>query len=77
MATKSSPGLIQRFTGRAGRVRFIEALRGQEIVAGDQRVAQALATAAIRQEFPANREILTQGNSDNDICFILSILHGS
>jgi len=72
MATKSSPGLIQRFTGRAGRVRFIEALRGQEIVAGNQRVAHALATAATRQEFPANREILTQGNSDNDICFILS-----
>ena len=72
MATKSSPTLIKRFTGRAGKARFIEALRSQELVARDPQIAQALTAAATRQEFPANCEIFAQGGFDTDIYFILS-----
>ncbi len=72
MSTKSSPSLIKRFTGRAGKARFIEALRNQELVARDESIAKALATAATRREFLANQDIITQGGIDTDIYFVLS-----
>lgn len=72
MASKSSPSLIRRFSGAAGRKRFIEVLQEQEIVAGNKQLARRLAAAATRHELPAGHEFLTQGNSDNEIYFILS-----
>ncbi len=72
MSSKSSPSLIKRFSGRAGKVRLIEALRTQELVAGDQQIATKLAAVATRHEYPANCELMRQGNCDNDIYFIIS-----
>jgi CRP/FNR family cyclic AMP-dependent transcriptional regulator len=72
MAVKSSPTLMKRFIGRAGKARFFEALLSQDLVARDQRIAQALAGVATRQELPANHELVSQGGFDTDIYFILS-----
>lgn len=72
MATKSSPGLLRRFTGRAGKAHFIEALLRQELVARDQKIAQAIAATATRHELPANQQFIAQGGFDTDIYFILS-----
>ena len=44
----------------------------QELVAGHQHIAAALAAVATRREFPANHELMTQGGLDTDIYFILS-----
>jgi CRP-like cAMP-binding protein len=71
MPAKSSPSLIKRFVGAAGRKRFVEVLQEQEIVAGNKQLARRLAAVTTRRELPANHEFLTQGNSDNELYFIL------
>lgn len=44
----------------------------QELVAGHQHIAAALAAVATRHEFPANHELMSQGGFDTEIYFILS-----
>lgn len=69
---KTSPGLITRFSGRNGKQRFIEAIRSQELVAGNLKIATKLAAVAKRHEFPANHEMLTQGGLDTELYLILT-----
>jgi CRP/FNR family transcriptional regulator, cyclic AMP receptor protein len=63
---------MQRFSGRGGKTRLINAICAQEIVAGNQTVAAKLAAAAERYEFRANKNIVAEGGADNHIFFILS-----
>lgn len=69
---KSSPSLIQRFNGRGGKRRLIDVLRNQFLVAGNQEIAVRLAKHATPHELGANRLLLEEGNSDNDLYFVLS-----
>jgi CRP/FNR family transcriptional regulator, cyclic AMP receptor protein len=63
--------LIRRFTGRNGRQKLIEALKEQQLVNGSEPLAKQLADCAECKKIPANRVITKEGNSDNDIHFIL------
>ncbi len=64
--------MILRFTGRGGKNRLIEALREQQLVGGSAQIARQLAKYAECKNLRSNRNVTKEGNSDNDIYFILS-----
>jgi CRP/FNR family cyclic AMP-dependent transcriptional regulator len=72
MPAKDSPSLIKRFSGPAGKRRLVAALRDQFLVAGNNVVARALLRCVSLHELRARQELIKQGNSDNDLYFILS-----
>ncbi len=63
--------LLARFEGDTGKPRLIEVLKRQNIVQGDEDVAVALAERAELMEFEEDDVIITQGDTDNDVYFIL------
>lgn len=72
MPKKSSPNIMHRFSGRDGRGRRIDALQSQILVAGNHAIATKLADHTTISYFNPGDELIIQGNSDNDIYFILS-----
>ncbi len=72
MGIKTNPSVFHRFTGREGKKRLIEAFARQSIVAGDINVAKELARVAHLLDVKPNKDMIVQGDSDNDIYFILS-----
>ena len=72
MSTKSRPKLIQRFTGRGGKARLIDALKNQALIAGNQAIALRFASKAVTQALRKGHALIKQGAADNDIYFVLS-----
>jgi CRP/FNR family cyclic AMP-dependent transcriptional regulator len=61
----------ERFEG-SNRLQLVEALRRQELIAGDVTIAQAFADAGELIEYPKGHAIITQDAHDNDIFFLLT-----
>lgn len=70
--TKSSPSIIDRFVGPAGKKRLKDALCNQELIAGDKSIASQIAAKANPKRFSTGYDIITQGNPDNELFFVLS-----
>lgn len=64
--------MIKRFTGRGGKARLVEALQHQFLVAGDRAVAVKLARNAVLCHLRSDYKLVTEGDTDNDVYFILS-----
>lgn len=61
-----------RFEGTDGWRLLVETLKKQEIVEHDEAFAAFLAEGGELEEFKPNAEIVTQGNSDNEVYFLIS-----
>ncbi len=72
MPAKSSPSIIPRFVGSAGRANLRAAVCAQQSVAGDMALARRLIGAGALHEYPPGKTIVTQGDADNDMYMILS-----
>src|SRR5437762_8880905 len=72
MSIKTRPSLIQRFTGRGGKARLINAFKNQTLVGGDATIALRFANQAVTQALRKGHSLIKQGAADNDIYFILS-----
>jgi len=64
--------LIQRFEGQRGKRLLVDALSAQWLVGHDRNLAEALANAAELRELTAGEVLIAQGDSDNDIYFVLA-----
>ncbi len=64
--------LKERFEGNAGRRLLIDALKTQKMVAGNTALAEELANLVTVMAIKTGEKIIIQGNSDNDIFFILA-----
>ena len=64
--------MLERFTGAEGRRFIIEALAFQTLIAGDRHLAATLCDLSVVEGFEPGSIITQQGDSANDICFILS-----
>jgi CRP/FNR family transcriptional regulator, cyclic AMP receptor protein len=62
----------ERFEGSAGRRLLIEALKTQKMVAGNTALAEELADLVTVMAVKTGEKIIIQGDSDNDIFFILT-----
>lgn len=72
MAKKSTPSIIPRFSGQAGRKNLLAGVCAQQIVSGEMALARRLARVGSLHEFSAGRVISRQGDIDNDIYLILA-----
>lgn len=72
MAAKSPQSMVARYAGKSGRQRLVDALCIQPVVAGNQTIAQKLAAVGTLAEVKSGKTIIQQGDSDNDMYFILS-----
>lgn len=68
------PSILPRFQGTDGKKRLTEALMPQTLIGGNRNLAEAIAKKASLFEFlpSTNVKIITQGDSDNDIYFIIA-----
>lgn len=64
--------MLERFTGAEGRRFIIEALEFQPLIAGDHQLAATLCDLSLIEGLEPGSIITQQGDSANDICFILS-----
>jgi CRP/FNR family transcriptional regulator, cyclic AMP receptor protein len=64
--------MIHRFQGEAGKRLLVEAFRRQHIIRNDVDLATALAEVCSLMEFNAGDLIITQGEADNCIYFIVT-----
>ena len=64
--------MIERFTGPEGDEKLLAAMGQQQIIAGDNDLAQRLITCGELVQFDAGDDICQQGGSDDDVFFILS-----
>lgn len=62
----------ERFEGNAGRRLLIDALKTQKMVAGNTALAEELANLVEVMLIKTGEKIIVQGDSDNDIFFILT-----
>lgn len=72
MPSNTAVPLFQRFEGEKGKKMVIEALLPQRIVQHNRELASAYADKGRLVEYPVGSDLLTQGDSDNDILFLLS-----
>jgi predicted nucleotide-binding protein len=72
MSLKSSPSVIRRFRGAAGRRQLADTLLGQPLLSGRATAAKCLSQYAQLSELPPEHQLMTQGGQDNDIYFIIS-----
>ncbi len=72
MPAKSSPSIVPRFAGSAGRANLLTAVCAQQSVAGDAALARRLIAAGTLHEYRSGRAIVTQGDADNDMYMIVS-----
>jgi CRP/FNR family cyclic AMP-dependent transcriptional regulator len=63
---------LGHFTGSAGRVHLLEAIKSQTLVASDVQLARLILTSGALQEHKAGDVLIRQGDSDNDILLIIS-----
>lgn len=63
--------LKDRFEG-AGRPNLIDALKRQELVSGNQRLAEALAAAGTLEQYRQGDRIIAEGAADNDIYLLVA-----
>ncbi|TKD03396.1 TIR domain-containing protein [Polyangium fumosum] len=64
--------MLSRFTGEQGRRRLEEALREQSVVAHDAQVASEVAGSVTLKRYEPGEAVITQGNTDTDLCLILA-----
>ena len=64
--------MINRFCGAEGRTRLISALRQQTILHDNETLVKDLANRVEILPIESGNEIITQGNADNDLYFILA-----
>ena len=64
--------MLERFTGAEARRFIIEALEFQPLIAGDHQLAATLCDLSVIEGLEPGSIITHQGDSANDICFILS-----
>ncbi len=63
--------LLNRFAGRAARPRLVEALRAQQMLLGNEEIANKLADCVELIHVEADQEIIVQDTPDTDLFFIL------
>jgi len=74
-ATPAHPSMLPRFEGAEGQRRLADVLRRQHLLAGDTALSDAIAGVAVLVEaIPGSPSevVITQGNADDDIYFIIS-----
>jgi CRP/FNR family transcriptional regulator, cyclic AMP receptor protein len=72
MTTKSSPSMMRRYSGAAGRQQLISALCIQPVVAGEIAIAQQLIAHGKFLDIRPGKILIQQGNADNDLYLIVS-----
>jgi len=68
----SSGSILPRLSGVAGTNKLIEILQATQIVSGDENIAKELVSAGSIEEIRIGKNIIIQGNTDNDIYIIIS-----
>lgn len=63
--------MIERFKGAAGERRLVAALSSQDLVRGDEAVAEELAKVVTLHKINAGKKLISQHGKDNDLYFIL------
>ena len=64
--------MLERFQGDGGRERLVEALAGQTLVRGDNRIAERFASRVTVMAYPKGDELIRQGGADNTLYLILA-----
>ncbi|WP_319526657.1 TIR domain-containing protein [uncultured Desulfosarcina sp.] len=64
--------MITRFQGKEGKRRLVDALRRQQIICGDETVANAIADAGEITEYASGKTIIQNCGSDSDLYFLLA-----
>lgn len=72
MNQPSHPSMLPRFEGPDGKTRLADVLMRQVLINGDNVVADAVAAKAALVEAMPGQVIITQGNTDTDLYFIVS-----
>ncbi len=72
MTTKSSPSMIRRYTGSAGKNRLVDSLCTQPPIAGNRLIARKFADVGEILDATKGKNIITQGDSDNHLFFVIS-----
>lgn len=62
---------MRKFTGSSGRARLVSALRDQYITGGDTRISKALARKIKLRTFATSKNLIVQGEPEDDLFFIL------
>ncbi|MBX9647944.1 MAG: nucleotide-binding protein [Xanthobacteraceae bacterium] len=65
-------GLLNRFSGPENRERLLEAVRLQTMIANDEELAERIVAAGRLQELTPGEVIISQGDWDDDVFFILA-----
>ena len=71
MPKKRSPSMIPRFGGAAGRRKLLEAICAQKAVADNKSLARQFIAAGSLREYSAEKTIIHQGDSDDDMYMLL------
>ena len=69
---KEEISVFKRFTGADGRRRCVDALKDQEIVQGNTKIALALCKARRLKFYKSGELIIKQGDGTNDLALILA-----
>jgi CRP/FNR family cyclic AMP-dependent transcriptional regulator len=64
--------MIERFAGKLGQKRLLTALASQGIIQNNSKLVAELAKKVTLEELESGNVLITQGESDNDIYFILA-----
>ncbi|HEY9233836.1 MAG TPA: TIR domain-containing protein [Phenylobacterium sp.] len=64
--------LLDRLEGPENRARLLEAIARQDLVGGDESLAEAFAGAGKLEKIAANEVLITQGDYDDDLFLILA-----
>lgn len=72
MPTKTSPSMLSRFNGKVGARKLATALCHQHVAGGNLAIAKAILTAGEILDIRTGKVVIQQGDSDNDIYFIIS-----
>lgn len=71
MVSKVNPRLRRVFTGTGGKLRLIDALNEQQLIAHNSSLSSRIAKKVTIVEVGKGREFITQGAADRDLFFIL------
>jgi len=72
MNLPSHPSMLPRFEGPDGKARLADVLKRQVLINGDDALAVAVAEKSTLVEAMPGQMIITQGNTDSDLYFIIS-----
>jgi CRP-like cAMP-binding protein len=64
--------VIERFEGKRGNRLLLEAMKGQQLVAGKAPLARALAQRVTLAELAPGSVLIEEGGADNDLYFVLA-----